>query len=240
MLAYRTWLNGALVGGALLFYLMGRRRGLPLALLLDLVLGGILAGLLGARAGYVALNWAYFRDHLGEAIRLWQGGLNGQIGLLVGLLATGPVCALHRTRWLPILDLLAVPLALGSGLAWLACDGAGCAWGRPVYPADGLLWRLSADLPDLYGLQEPRVAVQRLAAGGNGLLALLLWWTSERPGRRFALYLVGTGGLFLILGGWRGDPMPALGGWRLDQLLGLAMLLAGLALGWGSLRRGSR
>ena len=70
-----------------------------------------------------------------------------------------------------MLDVLGPGLALGCALGWLACTSASCAYGKPVWP-DQPVWFLAADLPDAYGVREPRVATQWLGAGWS----LLVGW----------------------------------------------------------------
>jgi phosphatidylglycerol:prolipoprotein diacylglycerol transferase len=92
---YATLLSLGLVGGVLLSLWQGLRRGLSPGRPFDAALLGFSGGLVGARATYVAINWAYYRDHLAEAIRLWAGGLAWQGGLILGAV----LVLLHAARF---------------------------------------------------------------------------------------------------------------------------------------------
>jgi prolipoprotein diacylglyceryltransferase len=193
--------------------------------------GGVLLG----RAGYVATNWTFFQDHLGEGFQVWRGGLSASGALVGGILGAVVLCILRGTDPRPVLDALAPGAAVVTASAWLACLGAGCAWGKEVWPGQGLLWHLSADLPDLYGLSAPRVAVQALGAGwaGFSLVATLL---ASRWGRSFPLWLLLHSLGDFGLGFLRGDLSPVVLGLARLQMVDLVLLFIAAVLllspGW--------
>ena len=65
----------ALGAGLALTWVAARRAGLPPADVLDVALVAVLVGVIGARAGYVTVNWDYYRSHTNEMAQVWQGGL---------------------------------------------------------------------------------------------------------------------------------------------------------------------
>jgi prolipoprotein diacylglyceryltransferase len=183
---------GVLLGTALALW-AGRRNGLAATVVVDGVLAAAVGGLLLGRLVYVAAHLPYFREHPAAALALWQGGLSAP-GVVVGGAVGAGVMA--RLRKLPP-GLLWGALAPGAGVvliaAYLGCLRAGCACGRETWPGDGLLWTLSADLPDLYGLRAPRVAVPLLGMGwGSLMLALTLWATASRATASGAIALGAT------------------------------------------------
>jgi phosphatidylglycerol:prolipoprotein diacylglycerol transferase len=147
-------------------------------------------------------------------------------------------CVLRRIALRQMLDVLTPGAALLAGCAWLGCLLNGCAYGIETYPGQGLLWALSLELPDLYGIWAPRVAVQLLGAGWGGVALAAVILAGRRP--RFeglvfplwlALYTAGSFGLGFL----RADEVGLVAGWRADQVadlalavLGAVMLLAGL------------
>jgi phosphatidylglycerol:prolipoprotein diacylglycerol transferase len=219
---------GYLMGTALAV-VRGRRRGLSPTTMLDAALAAALGGLLLGRGVYAGLNWTYFQDHLGEAARIWRGGLSAP-GVIVGAGASVLIlCRWQQIDPRPVLDAMAPGAASVSLAAWLACLAAGCAWGIEVWPDQGLLWHLRAELPDLYGVRAPRLPVQGMGIIWSAGL-LLATWLAERRGRPFPLWLAlhAAGDLgFRFL---RGDIAPVAGGLGPGQLGDLALLLLGLAL----------
>jgi phosphatidylglycerol:prolipoprotein diacylglycerol transferase len=226
---YRIILALGCLLGTVLAMVRGRRRGLSLPMMLDVALVAAVVGLLLGRAVYVGLNWSYFRSHLGEAVRIWHGGLSAPgvlVGAVVGVLI---LCRWRRVDMRPILDALAPGAALISLAAWLACLAAGCAWGIEVWPEQGLLWHLGVELPDLYGVLAPRLPVQVLGiAWSAGLLFVLL--LIDRKWAPFPLWLtlhaLGDFGLRFL----RGDVTPVAGGMDPGQVVDLALALLGLTL----------
>ena len=234
---YRTLLGVGLAGALLVTLARSRRWRVPPLVGVDGLLAAAVGGVIAGRIGYVVANWAYFRDHFPQALQVWRGGLSAH-GALLG--ALGAAVLLARWRRIDprlLLDLLAPAAALVAGCAWLGCLWAGCAPGIEVRPDQGLLWRLSAELPDLYGLRTPRVAVQLLGAGWSSL-AFLATLGVGRRGRPFPLWLFlhGVGGFGL--GFLRSDLSPGWMGVSSSQMVDLAMALVGLILvvlpGWRS------
>ena len=194
-----------------------------------------MGGLILGRAGYVGVHGDYYvqHRHLGEALRLWRGGLLWQGALMGAIGGAAGVCAVRAVRLLPVLDLLAPHGAVLGAFAWLACLAVGCAWGVETYPGQRLLWSLSMDLPDLYGIRQPRIAVQLIGALWSGItlgVVLLLQTRLRRDGALFATWLIIQGFGALGLGFLRGDPMALVAGWRVGQLANGALSVVGALL----------
>jgi prolipoprotein diacylglyceryltransferase len=181
----------------------------------------------------VGAHWAYYTDHLRGALQFWEGGLLWQGALLGGIIGVAATCAMrNRPLWV-YLDALTPGAASLAVFAWLACHLIGCAWGVETYPGESLLWALSLDLPTLYGIREPRVAVQLLGAGWSLILlsiVLALQRRSQRSGAVFTLWLtihsLGSAGLGFL----RADKLLSVAGWRIDQLANLVLSAMGAAL----------
>lgn len=199
----------------------------------DAFLAAAVGGLLGGRLGHVAAHGDYYRDHLAEALEVWQGGLSFLGALGGGLLALAAFWLLSRGRrpgratfW-EVLDLAAPAVALGAAFGWAGCLASGAAYGAV---GEG---PLSLLLPDLYGLRAVRWAVQPLGLVWSlavfGLL-LFLGRRGARPGVVFAAFLA------LYLGGWglleqvRGDETAYVGAWRAGEILAFLGALAGVLL----------
>ncbi|HKM39551.1 MAG TPA: prolipoprotein diacylglyceryl transferase family protein, partial [bacterium] len=52
-----------------------QRQGIDEDIFLNLILIGAPLGVLGTRIYYVIFNWGYYRHHLPEIPKLWEGGL---------------------------------------------------------------------------------------------------------------------------------------------------------------------
>ncbi|MBN1886572.1 MAG: prolipoprotein diacylglyceryl transferase [Thermoflexales bacterium] len=249
-MGYREWMSAALAGGLGLAAWIARRRRLPVWPVLDTLLAALAVGVVGGRAAYVGLNWAYFGEHLCEALQWWRGGLMWQAGLACGLAGAVAYARVKRLPVRDILDACTPGLALGCGLGWLACYTASCAYGAPVWPGEPL-WFTAADLPDVYGIREPRVAVQWLGMAWAGMSWLLAYGTQHaaslrskdgkqllQPGAYFALFMgLYSAGVF-ALGFVRGDEIATIGRLRFDQAADAVFAL--VALGYIVYRRDER
>jgi phosphatidylglycerol:prolipoprotein diacylglycerol transferase len=89
---YGTFLMLGFVGGILLARREGRRLRLPETVPLDLAIWLLVAGVVSARAMFVALNWGEFSARPSEIVQIWrEGGLSFHGGLLGG---SSPACSL--------------------------------------------------------------------------------------------------------------------------------------------------
>jgi len=229
--SYNALLYLGLLVGAILVYREVEHRELEPRAVIDVALGAAGFGLLLGRATYVGFHWAYYETHLREAARLWEGGLAWQGAVIGGTVGAIIVSAMRGERLLTMLDVLTPGTASVATLAWLACHTVGCAYGMETYPGDGLLWTLSRDLPNLYGIREPRVAVQLLGAGWSGLLVAAILLTQQRlrpAGMVFALWLILQSTGAFALGFLRADDVVRIGGWRADQIVNLGLVATGL------------
>jgi len=227
---YAALVDVGLLGGAIVACLTARQRGLSPTRVLDATLVAALGGLIGARAVYVAAHWAYYESHVRRALRPWDGGLAWHGGLVGELVAVMAYCAIRRTSLRQMLDVLTPGAAVLAACAWLGCLLNGCAYGIETYPGQGRLWALSLELPDLYGIWAPRVAVQLLGAGWSAVVLVVVILAGRRP--RFeglvfplwlALYTVGSFGLGFL----RADEVGLIAGWRTDQVADLTLAVIG-------------
>jgi prolipoprotein diacylglyceryltransferase len=147
-----------------------------------------------------------------------------------GLVGVVIFCAVRRLSLRSMLDALAPGAAVVASCAWLGCLMNGFAYGIETYPGQGLLWALSAELPDVYGIRAPRVAVQLLGAGWSAIVLVALLIAGRRPwsqGLVFPLWLALYGGGSFGLGFVRADEVAMMAGWRVDQVADLALAVIG-------------
>ncbi len=75
--------------GYWLFAKFYKREGLPSKLLDPMLYMLLICALVGARLGHVFFyDWAYYKEHLGEILKVWHGGLashGGAIAILFGI-----------------------------------------------------------------------------------------------------------------------------------------------------------
>jgi phosphatidylglycerol:prolipoprotein diacylglycerol transferase len=237
LFSYTLALVAGMLAGTWVSFRLARRSLADPSMVLDGGFWALLGGLLGGRAGYVAANWAYYADHLGQGLALWQGGLSWH-GALVGGCAALAIWILLRSRlrppmpdWRDLLDLVAPGAALGGAFGWLGCLLTGSAYGAEAAGyASPLSW-LTADLPDIYGVDGVRFLTQPIMI----LWCVGLWVVLSRTHHRlprglsFALYLLSYGLADFGIGFLRGDGTWRYGLW-LSQWAAVAEMGVALAL----------
>jgi phosphatidylglycerol:prolipoprotein diacylglycerol transferase len=239
---YAALIDIGLLGGAIIACLEARRRGFGAIWALDAVLAAAMGGLIGGRAEYVATHWSYYGDYVRHqigtirALRIWDGGLGWHGALVGGLVTVLVYCRARRIRAWQLLDILTSGAAVLALCAWLGCLLHGCACGLETYPVQGWLWALSLDLPDLYGIWAPRVAVQLLGAGWSaatlvalqiGTIRLIAERRTRFAGTLFPLWVALHSFGCFGLGFLRADETLLVAGWRADQAADLALGVIG-------------
>ncbi len=213
---------GFIAAGAVLARRL-REIGKPPDWAYEIIFAGLIGGLVGARLDYLIQNWDKVSDDLlgnlfsGSGL-VWLGGVIGG--------AAGVLIWAWRRRWagLPLLDAVAVPIALGYAVGRVGCQLSGDGdYGEP----SDLPWAMAYPDGVVPTDQEvhPTPIYETLAMG---LIALVLWRLRDRlrPGLLFALWLVLTGlERLLVEFVRRNDPVVA--GLTLPQLISIAMMAAG-------------
>ncbi len=149
----------------------------------ETALVALLAGIAGARLGYVLAHPRFFIENPLQVFALWQGGLVVYGGLFLGGLA----CWLWiRRRGAPVwktADLMVTYLPIGQAVGRIGCFLNGCCFGSPscvpwavVYPPDSFA-------AERYGQGQPVHPVQLYDA--LGLCGVFLVLTTVLGRKRF-------------------------------------------------------
>ena len=182
----------------------------------------LLAGLIGARLGYVALHWSAYRSDLSGILALTTGALSTPVGMLIGLGTAGLYLRRHGPPWPVLLDALAPALALMFAFISLADLSGGSAYGT----ISDLPWAI-----ELWGAHRHPAQIYELLAA---LATLgLLWWASHRspyPGFLFVLFLLVFGAARVFVDAFRADPWLLASGFRGVQVFGLGVVVVSLWL----------
>jgi phosphatidylglycerol:prolipoprotein diacylglycerol transferase len=191
----------------------------------EMIFAGLVGGVVGSRLDYVLQNWDEVSDDLlgnllsGSGL-VWFGGLvGGAIGVCLWAWRRGFLS-------LQLLDIAAVPLALGYAIGRVGCQLSGDG---DYGTASDLPWAMAYPDGTVSTTEEvhPTPIYESLALG---LVALALWRLRGRlaPGVVFALYLVATGLERLLVEFIRRNDDVALG-LTLAQLVSVALVALGTA-----------
>jgi phosphatidylglycerol:prolipoprotein diacylglycerol transferase len=227
--SYAALVSAGILLGLLMTYLESRRRGQDVLSTMDAALWSLVAAIIGGRAAYVAVYWAYFSAHPREIVSLSQGGLAFQGAFLAGVLALLGYSLWNSKSFWELADTVTPGLALGQAVGWIGCLTRGCGYGLAAGGS------LAYDLRDIYGILAYRYPTQAMISALNlGIFVLILIlgrtrFSSRLPsGTLAALYLaLSSAGLFL-LEFLRADETLYFGTLRWSQLVEVAEFAAAL------------
>ena len=215
---------GVIIGfGLVLAVLFGGRKAyvwkIDIFKMLDILIYGALAGIIGARLYYVFTTWDYYSQHPGEIFAIWHGGLAIYGGLIAGLLAALVVCIVEKINIPNLLDLCGMSFLIGQGIG---------RWGNF---ANQEAFGINTDLPwGMYSEKTKAYLETVVAKGVEGLdptkpvhptflyeslwclLGFVLLFIICQKARKF------SGQIFLCYGVWYGAERAVVEGLRTDSL----------------------
>ncbi len=114
------WYGAVIAFGFLLAVLLGGRIAytwkIDLNKMVDVLIYGTLAGIVGARLYYVFSRWDYYSAHLSEIPKIWEGGLAIYGGLIAGVVAAFIVSRVEKLNFLNLLDCCGISFLVGQGI----------------------------------------------------------------------------------------------------------------------------
>lgn len=190
--------------------------------ILDVVLGGAIGGIVGARAYFVLLRWDYYGQNLDQIFNTRSGGMAIYGGLIGGLLVGLLMCKLRKVKAKPALDLVVGGFFIGQCIGrWgnfinvEAFGGnTGLPWGMSSPTIVSYLTQHEAELEAIGMNIDPNMPVHPtfLYESLWCLLGFVLiaWYTKRR---RF------DGELTLLYTAWYGAGRAVIEGLRTDSLM---------------------
>ena len=211
-------LTGILIAAAMFLGLfitecLARKSGQNPEHYLDLAIRVVLAGIVGARTGYVLSHWQYFITDQGSVFDITDGGLSAAGAIIAGLIVSFLYCRQKKLSWLQVCDTALPGVLTGQVLAT-----AGGFFGRKMLGtySDGMfamqvalqdvdakalkLGRAAGPMVQGNFLQVHPVAIYETAI----LLVLLLLLLVLRKIKNFdgmvlVVYLIGYGGMVFAM-----------------------------------------
>lgn len=226
------WYGVIIAFGLLLAALFGGRIAytwkINLDKMVDVLLYGTIAGIIGARAYYVIFQWSYFKDHLNEIPRIWEGGLAIYGGIIAGILAAYIVCKVEKLNFLNLLDMVGMSLLIGQGIGrwgnFVNQEAFGTITGRHWGMMSEKIMEEIARDPKTYGMEGVANIPAHVAENDLWVhptffyesvwcfLGFALLYFILKKQRRF------SGQLFLCYGVWYGFGRMIIEGLRTDSL----------------------
>jgi prolipoprotein diacylglyceryl transferase len=215
---------GAAAGllAAYLFLRTRSRRASTLPVFIDSTLITFAAGWIGARVYHVVTHWDYYAARPEEIAQPGLGGLGMRGALILAIIALLFYSTARKISFWYFADAAAMGLALGQALGWIGALAQGANYG---VVSDS---QIAMDLPDLYGLIQPRFPLQYFEIALFAVLFVgLVIAAAQRPytGALFSAYLFLASLADFTLGFQRGDESAYVGALRIDQVVDAAFVL---------------
>jgi phosphatidylglycerol:prolipoprotein diacylglycerol transferase len=217
--------------GLLAAYLFLRTRSLRASapnVFLDAALLTFVMGWAGARAYHVATHWDYYAARPEEIAQVGLGGFGIRGAFIFGLAALLIYARLRKISFWYFADAAAIGLTIGQAIGWVGALVQGANYGAV---SDS---QIAMDLPDVYGLVQPRFPVQSAESVFFALLFIgLLYVATQRPrsGELFIAYLGLASAANFALGFQRGDDTVFVGQLRIDQVIDAVFIVGAACLG---------
>jgi prolipoprotein diacylglyceryl transferase len=217
--------------GLLAAYLFLRTRSLRASapqVFLDAALVTFAVGWIGARAYHVATHWDYYAARPEEILQPGLGGLGIRGAFILGLAALVIYAAIRKISFWYFADAAAIGLAMGQAIGWVGALVQGANYG---VVSDS---PIAMDLPDLYGLVQPRFPLQSIEIALFALLFIgLLYLAAQRPrsGEMFVAFVALASAANFALGFQRGDDSAFVGQLRIDQIVDAVFIAGAVCLG---------
>lgn len=190
--------------------------------IVSVCLVSLLAGILGARIGYVVLGWNYYRLHLAEIHRLDLGGMVFYTGYGLGMAGIAAAVRVFRLPFWKTVDLITPPGVFAEAVGRIGCFLSGCCAGSPTI----LVWGID------FGDGVQRHPTQLYESAGLFLLFFLLKRIERRnppPGKILFIWFIYYGVLRFLLEFIREDARPGSLGFSIAQWISLGFVVWGVS-----------
>lgn len=114
------WYGIIITCGLILAMIFGfsqmRKYGINSDRAMDCVIGGIIGGIVGARAYYVIMQWEHYSGDIKEILNIRNGGLAIYGGIIGSVLVAFIVAKIRKVKFLPLLDIAGMSFLIGQGI----------------------------------------------------------------------------------------------------------------------------
>ena len=232
----------ALFGGR-----MAYKWRISLDKMLDVLIYGTLAGIIGARAYYVIFQWDYYKLHPAEIPQIWQGGLAIYGGIIGGLIAAFIVCKVRKINILNLLDMGGISLLIGQGIGrwgnFFNQEAFGCntnsifgmsggriqEWITDQYPSTTYFANFGTALDASQPVHPCFLYESVWCLLGFVLLALFAKKIRRYDGQIFLIYICWYGAERAVVEGLRTDSL-VIGNVRVSQILAICCVVVSIIL----------
>lgn len=219
---------------------------------LDLAIRVVVAGLIGARIGYVITHWEYFLSDQENVFDIRDGGMSAAGAVIAGVLTSFLYCRKKKLSWLTICDTSMPGIVMGQILA-----SVGCFFGRNMlgtYSDGAFAMQISLQDADIKAVALSRSSSQMIrgsflqvhpVAIYEAVLLLLLllilfiaWKRKKLSGILFSIYLIGYGVMLFFMEFIRLDSMKLMDTcFSLEHINAVILIAVGAFILTGQIRK---
>lgn len=150
--SYGLMLAAAFIVAIIVALPESKRRGVDIQTIIDIALISAVFGIAGARLWYVAFEWRQFVYNPFEIVKIQNGGLAVQGGLLLGIAANYVYCKVKRLKFWELADILAPSIIIGQAIGRIGCFLNGCCYGVPTKSVLGVIFPPDSPAAVKFGL----------------------------------------------------------------------------------------
>ena len=228
---YGAFIALGLILGVSLAVNQAKKEQINPQIIMDLFFYSVLAGIIGSRLFYVAQNLSYFQENPLSILKIWEGGLSFQGGLIFAVPAAWFFLKKKNLAFWKTFDLVAPSMALGQAFGRIGCFFAGCCYGKPTDLPWGVTFTNSMCLAPQGICLHP---TQVYSALGLFLIFLILFFFRKHTrfiGQLSCVYLLLHASFRVFVEFFRNDPrMFIFSHYSLTQGISVLTFLAALVL----------
>ena len=214
----------------LYFFFSIKKEQIPLNLILNLIIGIIVFSIVGARTLHVLMHLPYYMLYPLRIIRLWEGGMTLQGGLIFSISFSVYYIKKHHLPLGKIADCAAPSIAFGFSVGRIGCFLNGCCYGVPS--SFGFVFPRGSPAGEFFSDQTlfPTQLTSSLNLLVMGIVLHLLRKKNIARGKLLPLFLILYSVHRFLMEFLRGDTSPAV--FNLTSFQIISILLALFSLIW--------
>lgn len=219
------------IAGIVIAIRLGKPQGITSQQVMDMGFIMILCGVIGSRLAYILLNFSYYKNHILDIFKLWQGGLVFSGALLAVIIAVSLYVKRHKLSIWLVGDIWAPAAALGQALGRVGCFMAGCCYGKPTDVFWGVTFSHPQSLAPLHTFIHPTQLYSSFSGIIIFIITMILSTKKKFQGQVFLWFLILHSTGRLLIERFRGDDRGFILGSELTvtQLVTMLILLASVA-----------
>lgn len=232
------WYGILIVTGIILAFIVVQRemvkRGMHADFLTDLLVWAVPLSIISARIYYVIFTWDYYKDNLGDVIKVWEGGIAIHGALIGAFITTYVFTKIRGVSFWKVVDIAAPGLLIGQVIGRWGNFMNQEAHGGPVSQhfldttiiPDWIMNQMTID-----GIAyHPTFLYESMWNLVALIILLLLRKVPLKRGEMFLFYLVWYSVGRFFIEGMRTDSLYVIGELRAAQLVSIITIVVGITV----------